>query len=167
VTRKEAFIVLNMVPHLGPVRLRRLLDIFDSPERVLSAKRSEFQGIDGLNQVLIDSLVSWQSVVDLAQELARVHEFGATVVTLEDANYPKGSLPAAGQSVQVRPDPASRTPSRSKNRGRTGARGQTKRKPVETFSPKEFQTFLGVVRPEWPVSIQRLRLLSAVIMDPC
>ena len=87
-TRKEAFIALNMVPHLGPVRLRRLLDIFDSPERVLSAKRSEFHGIDGLNQVLIDSLVCWQSVVDLSQELARVDEFGATVVTLEDPNYP-------------------------------------------------------------------------------
>src|SRR6201995_5835992 len=78
-----------MVPHLGPVRLRRLLDIFDSPERVLSAKRSELQGIDGLNQVLIESLICWQSVVDLSQELARVHEFGATVVTLEDPNYPK------------------------------------------------------------------------------
>jgi DNA processing protein len=88
VTRKEAFIALNMVPHLGPVRLRRLLDIFDSPERVLSAKRSELQGVDGLNQALIDSLVSWQSVVDLPQELARVQEFGATVVTLEDAIYP-------------------------------------------------------------------------------
>jgi hypothetical protein len=29
-------------------------------------------------------------------------------------------------------------------------RDQTKRKPVETVSPNEFQTFLGVVRPEWP-----------------
>jgi hypothetical protein len=28
-------------------------------------------------------------------------------------------------------------------------RDQTKRKPVETFSPKEFQTFIAVVRPEW------------------
>ena len=52
VTRKEAFIALNMVPHLGPVRLRRLLDIFDSPERVLSAKRNELQNVDGLNQAL-------------------------------------------------------------------------------------------------------------------
>ena len=26
---------------------------------------------------------------------------------------------------------------------------QTKRTPVETFSPEEFETFLGVVRPEW------------------
>jgi hypothetical protein len=28
-------------------------------------------------------------------------------------------------------------------------RDQTKRKPVETFSPEEFETFLGVARPEW------------------
>ncbi len=88
VTRKEAFIALNMVPHLGPVRLRRLLDIFGSPDRVLTAERNEFQGVDGLNRALIDSLVSWESVVDLQQELARIQEFGATVLTLDDAEYP-------------------------------------------------------------------------------
>ena len=87
-TRKEAFIALNMVPHLGPVRLRRLLDIFDSPERVLSAKRNELQNVDGLNQALIDSLASWESVVDLSQELTRIREFGATVLSFEDSDYP-------------------------------------------------------------------------------
>ena len=87
-TRKEAFIALNMVPHLGPVRLRRLLDVFDSPERVLSARRNELQGVDGLNEALIDSLASWESVVNLQQELARIDGFGATVVTLDDADYP-------------------------------------------------------------------------------
>jgi DNA processing protein len=88
VTRKEAFIALNMVPHLGPVRLRRLLDMFGSPDRVLSAKRNELQGVDGLNQALIDSLASWESAVNLQQELARIREFEATVLTLEDADYP-------------------------------------------------------------------------------
>ena len=87
-TRKEAFIALNMVPHLGPVRLRRLLDIFGSPERVLTAGRNELQGVDGLNQPLIDSLVSWESVVSLQQELVRIQEFGAVIVTLDDAEYP-------------------------------------------------------------------------------
>ena len=77
-----------MVPHLGPVRLRRLLEIFDSPDRLLSAKRNELQDIEGLNQALIDSLVSWESVVDLQQELSRIREFGATILTLEDADYP-------------------------------------------------------------------------------
>ena len=41
-------------------------------------------------------------------------------------------------------------------------RDQTKRKPVETFSPKEFQTFLGVVRPEW---LTGKAIIAAVIME--
>ena len=73
-TRKEAFIALNMVPHLGPVRLRHLLDIFGSPDRVLNAGRNELEGVEGLNQSVIDSLVSWESVVDLEQELVRVQK---------------------------------------------------------------------------------------------
>jgi len=88
VTRKEAFIALNMVPHLGPVHLRRLLDIFGSPERVLAAGRNELQGVEGLNQALIDSLLSWESVVNLQQELVHVQQFGATVLTLDDTEYP-------------------------------------------------------------------------------
>ncbi len=77
-----------MVPHLGPVRLRRLLDLFGSPERVLAASRGELQGVEGLNQPLIASLIAWESVVDLQQELDWMREFGATVVTLDDENYP-------------------------------------------------------------------------------
>jgi DNA processing protein len=88
VTRKEAFIALNMVPHLGLVRLRRLLDLFGSPERVLAASREELRGVDGLNQPLIASLIAWESVVDLQQELDWIRQFGATVVTLEDEIYP-------------------------------------------------------------------------------
>ena len=87
-TRKEAFIALNMVPHLGPVHLRRLLDFFGSPERVLAARRNELQGVEGLNQALIDSLASWESVVNLQRELLHVQEFGATVLTLDDTEYP-------------------------------------------------------------------------------
>src|ERR1700688_1520031 len=78
-----------MVPHLGPVRLRRLLEVFGSPERVLSAKRNELQATDGVTQILVDSLANWESVVDLTLELARIREFGATILTLDDAEYPK------------------------------------------------------------------------------
>jgi len=77
-----------MVPSLGPVRLRRLLETFGSPERILSAKRNELQAVDGVNQAVIDSLVSWETLVDLEQELARIRDFGATVLTLEEADYP-------------------------------------------------------------------------------
>jgi DNA processing protein len=88
VTRKEAFVALNMVPNLGPVRLRSLLDAFDSPERILAVRREELQGVAGLNRSVIDSLISWETAVDLTAELKRIREFEATVVTLEEPDYP-------------------------------------------------------------------------------
>ena len=88
-TRKEAFIALNMVPNLGPVRLRSLLEVFESPERVLSARREELHAVAGLNRSVIDSLVSWETAVDLTSELRRIREFEATVVTLEEPDYPE------------------------------------------------------------------------------
>jgi DNA processing protein len=89
VTRKEAFVVLNMVPNLGPVRLRRLLDIFEAPDRVLAAKRHELERIDGLTHPLIDSLLQWESTIDLSGELALVEQFGASIVSLDDSEYPR------------------------------------------------------------------------------
>ena len=44
----EACIALNMLPTMGPVRLRRLLEVFGTPERILTAKRSELRAIDGI-----------------------------------------------------------------------------------------------------------------------
>src|ERR1044072_9439622 len=38
-TPTEACIALNMLPTRGPVRLRRLLEVFASPDRILGARR--------------------------------------------------------------------------------------------------------------------------------
>jgi len=89
VTRKEAFIALNMVQGLGPIRLRRLLNAFGSPEHVLTATRHEIERIDGLTRPLIDSLITWESNVNLTRELALVREFGASIITLNDPEYPQ------------------------------------------------------------------------------
>jgi DNA processing protein len=69
--------------------LRRLLDIFDGPENVLGAKRHELERIDGLTRPLIDSLIQWESTIDLTGELALVEQFGASVVSLDDSDYPR------------------------------------------------------------------------------
>jgi DNA processing protein len=87
-TRKEAFIALNMVPRLGPVNVRRLLQTLGSPDRVLTASRDELNGIDGLSPDIADSIVSWESSVDLQREMHQVKEFGAAVLSLDDHEYP-------------------------------------------------------------------------------
>jgi len=85
----EACIVLNMLPTVGPVRLRKLLEVFNEPQRVLAAKRSELRAVEGIGNEVADQITTWESIVDLAAELNRIREFGATVITQESPSYPK------------------------------------------------------------------------------
>ncbi|PYL07941.1 MAG: DNA-protecting protein DprA [Verrucomicrobia bacterium] len=85
----EACIALNMLPTVGPVRLRKLLEVFEKPERVLAAKRDELRKVEGTGREVADQISKWESIVDLTAELERVREFGATVITQESRAYPK------------------------------------------------------------------------------
>ena len=73
---------------MGPVRLRKLLEVFGEPERVLSAKRDELRRIDGIGNEVAEQISNWESVVDLGAELKRVSDFGASVITQTSPMYP-------------------------------------------------------------------------------
>jgi DNA processing protein len=88
-TETEACIALNMVPNLGPVRLRKLLEVFQTPERVLYARAPELRAVDGIGSELAEAIANWEKTVDLPGELRRIEEFGATVVTRQSPEYPR------------------------------------------------------------------------------
>lgn len=85
----EACIALNMVPNLGPVRLRKLLEVFETPERILLARPGELKAVSGIGKEVAEGIATWESHVDLAAELKRIEEFGAHVVTQESPDYPR------------------------------------------------------------------------------
>jgi DNA processing protein len=85
----EACIALNMLPTVGPVRLRKLLEVFREPPQVLSARRGDLRKVEGVGNEVADQISNWESIVDLASELKRVRDFGATVITQESPSYPK------------------------------------------------------------------------------
>ena len=85
----EACIALNMLPTVGPVRLRKLLEVFKEPQQILGAKRSELRKVEGIGNEVADQISSWESIVDLAAERDRIRDFGATIITQESALYPK------------------------------------------------------------------------------
>jgi DNA processing protein len=78
-----------MLPTVGPVRLRKLLEVFKEPQQILGAKRSELRKVEGIGSEVADQIASWESIVDLAAELARIRDFGATVIGQESSSYPK------------------------------------------------------------------------------
>ncbi len=86
-TEIEARIALNMVPQLGPVRLRKLLEAFETPERVLLAGAAALRQVQGIGGELADAIAHWESHVDLQAELDRIREFGAHVIAPADAEY--------------------------------------------------------------------------------
>jgi DNA processing protein len=85
----EACIALNMLPTMGPVRLRALLKVFGAPDRVLTAKRDELRRVEGFGNEVADQITSWQNIVDLSAELQRIRDFGAEVITADSPQYPR------------------------------------------------------------------------------
>src|SRR5256885_1584992 len=84
----EACIALNMLPTVGPVRLRKLLEVFQEPQQILGAKRHELRKVEGIGNEVADQISNWQSTIDLSAELQRIRDVGATVITQQSPSYP-------------------------------------------------------------------------------
>ncbi len=85
----EACIALNMLPTMGPVRLRKLLAVFETPERILTARGAELRAVEGVGPDVAAQITNWESSVDLSAELERIRAFGATVITASSPEYPR------------------------------------------------------------------------------
>lgn len=87
-TELEASLVLNMLPHMGPVRFVRLRERLGSAAAILSAKGSDLRQVEGIGNEVADSILRWEEHVNLGAELKSVAAFGARVLTQADSEYP-------------------------------------------------------------------------------
>jgi DNA processing protein len=87
-TRKEAYIALNLLPGIGPVRVRKLLEVFETPERILSASAAELRTVRGIGDELIGAITGWEQTIDLQAEMRKITERSLTILTAEDPLYP-------------------------------------------------------------------------------
>jgi DNA processing protein len=85
----EACIALNMLPTMGPVRLRKLLRVFETPQQVLAARGAALRAVEGVGAEVAEQITNWESLVDLSAELQRICDFGAEVITAESPLYPR------------------------------------------------------------------------------
>lgn len=87
-TTSEAYLALNLLPNVGPVRVKKLMEVFGSPEAILQAKASKIQQVDGFGRELAETIATWEDKVDLQRELRRVAELELTLLTQDSPNYP-------------------------------------------------------------------------------
>jgi DNA processing protein len=78
-----------MVNHIGPIRVRQLLECFGDAPSILRASRQQLLAVHGIGEEAADAIVNWEKSVDLAAEMKRVQEFGCDLVTQNDPEYPE------------------------------------------------------------------------------
>jgi DNA processing protein len=86
---REALVALNMIEHVGSVRVRQLLEFFGEAPAILKASRSQLLKVRGIGEDTAEAIAAWESSVDLNAELKRVQEFGGHVLVQSDTNYPE------------------------------------------------------------------------------
>lgn len=86
---RQALLVLNGLPRLGPVTLRRLLERFDDdPLAILGASRSALLGVERVGAETAEVIRQWEKHFDLAREEKRLVQAGASFVAVIDDDYP-------------------------------------------------------------------------------
>lgn len=87
-TSREAIVALNMLPKIGPVRVRRLLETFGDPTKILGAPKDRLMRVDGIGEETAKILRAWQDHTDHTKEIREADERGISIITQEDEDYP-------------------------------------------------------------------------------
>lgn len=88
-SERQAFLVLNALPNIGPITLNRMLgELGGDPRSVLGADVGRLSQIKGVGPVISASIAGWREHFDLAREEARMAQSGATFITAGDVGYP-------------------------------------------------------------------------------
>ena len=92
-SREAALLVLNGLPRVGPVMLRRLLERFaDDPVSVLQASPGQLVSVKGVGEKAVSSIRSWIDGDWLVRERRRIAEHGARFISLEHEDFPRALL---------------------------------------------------------------------------
>lgn len=86
---REALLALNMIEHVGPVRVRQLLEHFGEAAKILGASKQQLLRVRGIGEETAESIATWEKSIDLAAELKRISDAGCEIVIQTDAHYPE------------------------------------------------------------------------------
>lgn len=89
-TERQAFLVLNALPNIGPITLNRLLEeLGDDPRDVLAADQRRLESVRGVGPVISASIGAWREQFDVGREEARMATAATDFITTRDADYPR------------------------------------------------------------------------------
>ncbi len=89
-TERQAFLVLNALPNIGPITLNRLLEeLGGDPREVFTVGTRRLEAVKGVGPAISSTIAAWREHFDLAREEARMAQADTAFITTRDAAYPK------------------------------------------------------------------------------
>ncbi|MDC0291873.1 DNA-processing protein DprA [Verrucomicrobiales bacterium] len=87
--RTDAFLALNLLSGIGPMRAQTLLKHFEGdPEAIFAASVSDLKRVKGVGTELASSILDWENRIDLLEEKRRLDEHGVSLLTIDSEDYP-------------------------------------------------------------------------------
>ena len=89
-TERQAFMIMNDLPNIGPITLNRLLAEFGGdPREILLSNKRRLESVRGVGPETSAALLAWRTHFDLAREEDRIAKAGAAFITTRDEGYPR------------------------------------------------------------------------------
>ncbi len=85
---RDALLTLNLIPGLGSVRIRALLEHFGSAELVLAAPENMLRQVPKIGASLAAAIADWRNCTNVEAELRLAEQWGVRIVALTDSDYP-------------------------------------------------------------------------------
>lgn len=87
--RTEAWVTLDLIPNIGPVSVKKLIEIFKSPENILSVPVARIKETGILNAGQLRSFSRGPDKEAVGKALSALKEHEASAIPIDDARYPE------------------------------------------------------------------------------
>ncbi len=85
----EYWIWLSRIEGLGPIRIKQLLDRYQTPERIWRLSKEEFVKIKGIGEKIADNIVDERYRKNLKQYVSYMKKYDIGMITILDEDYPE------------------------------------------------------------------------------
>lgn len=89
-SQRDAYLVLNALPNIGPVTLNRLLtELGGDARNIFLADRTQLETVRGVGKTISETILNWTEHFDLEKEKDRMAQSGANFLIPADKAYPR------------------------------------------------------------------------------
>ena len=81
-------IALTLVPNIGDIHAKALVNIYGDAQSIFKAKRKELESIEGIGTIRAGSIKAFQNFQSSEDEIAFIEKYKITPLFITDKNYP-------------------------------------------------------------------------------